>query len=147
MPAVTLRLGRHAKNLMLSRIEAGAATGSVEVYREPLPILLMPGGNRPRRGYFLKEGERRLDRTDSFYVEMPPDPVAFETIFSRECGHLIDDWLDRADFARRPSRFVHTAPALTDYETAFGEGFGIHFETMTVDRAPSAEVRALEAPR
>lgn len=143
MPKISLGLGQYAKKFMHSAITSGAAKGTAEVYLEPLYIHVKKGGNMPQCGFFLRENGRDADKTQAYYIEMPPDPTQFETIFAHENGHLIDYYLGDLEFRKRPVRFVHTAPAVTDYLTAYVEGWGIHFETLTADLTANAAARAM----
>jgi len=139
----SLKIGQYAKNFMHYRIAGGGSGGTAEIYLEPLYIYAKKGGNRPQQGFYLRENGREIDKTFTYYIEMPPDPVQFETIFAHENGHLIDYYLGDVKFKKQPARFVHTAPAVTDYATAYIEGWGIHFETMMADLTPSARARSL----
>lgn len=88
-------------------------------------------GGFARRGFWLEEaGKRRF--VDELFVDLvvDGDTVAdggFEEIFSHEMGHV---------FLRRLmpglpygySRTPHSSMSVTDYPTAFDEGFATHFQ-------------------
>ncbi len=139
----SMKLGKYAKNFMHYQIINGKNDLTAEIYLQPLFIFLKKGGNRPKQGFFLKGKDENIDMTFCHYIEMPPDPVQFETLFAHENGHLIDYYLGKIDFKDQPARFVHTAPAVTDYLTAYIEGWGIHFETMMVEATQSDQARSL----
>ena len=55
-----------------------------------------------------------------------------EEIFSHELGHLILQTL-AGDFHEGPSRKMHQSMTVTDYPTAFDEGFAEHFQPLARD--------------
>ncbi|MDD2715030.1 MAG: hypothetical protein PHW04_03935 [Candidatus Wallbacteria bacterium] len=135
----SLLIGQLVKNFM-----AGQSTDPklCPPYLEPLYILLIKGGNRPKNGFFLCEGRKTLDKTSSFYIEMPYDPFNFEKLFAHENGHLIDYYIGEFYFPREPSRPVHTTPALTDFLIAFIEGWGDHFEPQIAALTQNEKLRS-----
>jgi len=87
-------------------------------------------GGFARRGFWLEENGRRRF-VDELFVDLvvDADTIAdsgFEEIFSHEMGHV---------FLRRLmpglpygwSRTPHSSMSVTDYPTAFDEGFATHF--------------------
>jgi len=90
-------------------------------------------GGFARRGFWLEEdGRRRF--VDELFVDLvvDADTIAdggFEEIFSHEMGHV---------FLRRLmpglpygwSRTPHSSMSVTDYPTAFDEGFATHFQSL-----------------
>ena len=143
MSALSLRLDRLEKNFILNQMQKEGAKDeeSSKIFQEPLYICLIQGGNRPKCGFFLKKGEEITEKTEVFYIEMPPEPKKFEGIFSHEHGHLLDFYLSNYNFPSSPARPVHTISAITDFETAFIEGWGEHFEIMTIDMTKNQEIR------
>ncbi|MBW8312171.1 MAG: hypothetical protein K0M64_09075, partial [Rhizobium sp.] len=90
-------------------------------------------GGFARRGFWLREdgGERYLDEP---FVDLvvDADSVAdgsFEEIFAHELGHV---FLRRLlpGLPKGHSTTPHHAYTLTDYPTAFDEGFAIHFQLL-----------------
>lgn len=142
MGITSLKLGVMARNYAESRLR-GAAGFEVPlgIGERPLFIRILPGGNRPKTGFRLL-GETLETMADEPYIEMPPEPARFQAIFAHEHGHLIDSLISPVEMPPTPERFIHTTPAVTDYATAFFEGWGNHFEAMTCDLSPS---EALEA--
>jgi len=143
MSKVSLNLGGYTKNFMLNEIKAGRSSQAASIFEEPLYIHIVKGGNMPKRGFYLKKDGVQLDKSKVHYIEMPPEPTAFESIFAHENGHLIDAYIKESAFEFNADRFVHTAPALSDYWTAFIEGWGEHFETMMVDMCDNKAVKNL----
>lgn len=141
MPALSLRLDRMGKNFILNQMNGLNEEEASKIFTEPLYICLMKGGNRPKCGFFLKKGDEIIEKTKVFYIEMPPDAYQFEKIFSHEHGHLLDFYISNYSFPSSPARPVHTISAITDFETAFIEGWGEHFEIMTVDMTKNQEIR------
>ena len=142
MSGTSLRLGSFTKNFMAAQIKKERSDSRpVEIFAEPLYICLMKGGNRPKQGFFLKTDGETIPKTRCYYIEMPPVPYLFECIFAHENGHLLDSYLIDVDFSYYPQRPAHTTPAVTDFHTAFIEGWGNHFETMTVNATVSQKVK------
>jgi len=90
-------------------------------------------GGFARRGFWLEESGRRRF-VDELFVDLvvDVDTIAdggFEEIFSHEMGHV---------FLRRLmpglpygwSRTPHSSMSVTDYPTAFDEGFATHFQSL-----------------
>jgi len=118
MPATSLKLDRMTKRFMLSRLEAGDADPrSADVFKEPLYICLMKNGNRPKRGFYLHKSGEMTDKTQTYFIEMPPESLSFEKIFSHELGHLLDSYLTSYHFNHQPYRPPHTTPAISDQVT------------------------------
>ncbi len=104
--------------------------------RTPAPTWLYlsaEDGGFARRGFWLEESGRRRF-VDELFVDLVVDEgtVAdggFEEIFSHEMGHV---------FLRRLmpglpygwSRTPHSSMSVTDYPTAFDEGFATHFQAL-----------------
>ena len=142
MSETSLRLGDFTKNFMVVRINNRYQDSRpAEIFTEPLYICLMKGGNRPKQGFYLQTDGQTIPKTQCYYIEMPPVPFLFECIFAHENGHLIDAYLMDVVFGYHPQRPVHTTPAVTDFRTAFSEGWGNHFETMTVNATVSHDVK------
>lgn len=145
MSKVSLALGGYVKKFMINEIKAGRSSQPASIFEEPLYIHIVRGGNMPKRGFYLKKDGTRLDKSKVHYIEMPPDPTAFESIFAHENGHLIDAYIKESVSGFDAGRFVHTAPAVSDYWTAFIEGWGEHFETMMVDMSANKSIKNLYA--
>jgi len=142
MPATSLKLDNFTKNFMINQINSGSEDErGIDIFYEPLYICLIKGGNMPKCGFFLKKENEILDKTKVYYIEMPPDPTAFEKIFSHEHGHLLDAYIMNYEFPYSPERQVHTISSVTDYEVAFLEGWGEHFETVTIDLTGNKELK------
>ena len=105
-------------------------------------------GGFARRGFWLEEnGKRRF--VDELFVDLVVDEDTiddggFEEIFAHEMGHV---------FLRRLmpglpygwSRTPHSSMSVTDYPTAFDEGFATHFQSLVrrYSRNPRLEERTL----
>ena len=105
-------------------------------------------GGFARRGFWLEEsGKRRF--VDELFVDLVVDADSiddgdFEEIFTHEMGHV---------FLRRLmpglpsgwSRTPHSSMSVTDYPTAFDEGFATHFQSLVRrhSRNPRLEGRTL----
>ena len=143
MPALSLKLDGMEKNFILNQVQKNELKDeeASKIFAEPLYICLIKGGNRPKCGFFLKKGDEIFEKTKVFYIEMPHEANQFEKIFSHEHGHLLDFYLSNYSFPCYPMRPVHTISAVTDFEMAFIEGWGEHFEVMTIDMTKNQEIR------
>ncbi|GAA5075249.1 ComEA family DNA-binding protein [Lysobacter panacisoli] len=102
-------------------------------------------GGFARRGFWLEEdGKRRY--VDELFVDLVVDAdiVAdggFEEIFTHEMGHV---FLRRL-FPGLPygySRTPHSSMSVTDYPTAFDEGFATHFQSVVRRHSRNERLRA-----
>ncbi|HEY7638131.1 MAG TPA: helix-hairpin-helix domain-containing protein [Steroidobacteraceae bacterium] len=103
---------------------------------DPVPtwlFLAVEDGGFPRAGFWLRDAQGERFVPDA-YVDLvvDADTVAnggFEEIFAHEMGHV---FLRRL-FPSLPSgysRTPHMSLAMTDYPTAFDEGFATHFQPL-----------------
>lgn len=96
--------------------------------------LAVEDGGFARRGFWLREG-RRERYVDAHYVDLVVDADSirdgsFEEIFAHEMGHV---FLRRV-FPQLPpgwSRTPHHSFSVTDYPTAFDEGFATHMQALS----------------
>ena len=139
------REGFTARLLELDALARGLAAPS---RREPTWLYLSPeDGGFARHGFWLLEegGERYVDAP---YIDLVVDEGSltdgsFEEVFAHEMGHV---FLRRllpslpAGYSRAP----HHAFSLTDYPTAFDEGFAIHFQLLARRLTANARLRAID---
>jgi len=139
-----LRLDRYARNLLLG--EPGR--GGEQRLKEPMYLLLSgEEGGYARYGFWLEDlrGGRRLIWAG--YVDLVVDEEGIadgnlEEIFSHELGHLILKSL-LGDINSGPSRKMHQSMTVTDYPTAFDEGYAEHFQPLVRDATGNAYLREL----
>ncbi|MBV9622004.1 MAG: hypothetical protein JO341_13415 [Gammaproteobacteria bacterium] len=102
---------------------------------QPAALLLSDEeGGYARRGYWLQRAGQPEEWHGEPYVNMVIDAASvrsgeFEEIFAHESGHV----LLRRLLPHLPtgySRARHSSLAITDYSTAFDEGFAIHFQAL-----------------
>lgn len=139
-----IRLDRYARNLLLA-----------EAIGRPAPELLAPAyllmsreeGGFARSDFWLQDakGKRRLVRAG--YVDLVITPRSVESgnleeIFSHELGHLILRELLGA-LPEGASRNMHLSMAVTDYSTAFNEGYAEHFQPLVRDATANPRLRTL----
>jgi hypothetical protein len=116
---------------MLALDEAAQRTAGAVSPRPTWLYLSLEDGGFARRGFWLSENgaERYVDEP---FLDIVVDmgsiaDGAFEELFAHEMGHV---FLRRllpklpAGYSRTP----HSSLAITDYPTAFDEGFAIHFQ-------------------
>lgn len=89
-----------------------------------------------RKGIALKEQNGVSINASCHYVELVLDESDLKKgamyIFFHELGHiLLEKLLGTLDYRRSPKQ--HTSVGITDYFTAFDEGFAIHFERLSID--------------
>ncbi len=114
---------------------------------EPAYLLLSQHeGGFPRHGFYLKKKGSLIDNTSVSYVELvknntkPEDYLGSMTqIFPHEMGHVLYHLLSAdSDSAVPYATDVHYSTLITDYRTAFNEGFAIHFENMARKYEPDS---------
>jgi hypothetical protein len=121
---------------------AGAATpGPTWLY------LSLEDGGFARRGFWLIEkGARRY--VDEPFIDIVVDEAsiadgAFEELFAHEMGHVfLRRLLPKLPYGY--SRTPHSSLAVTDYPTAFDEGFAIHFQGLARRLTVNAGLRDQE---
>jgi hypothetical protein len=139
-----LRLDRYARNLLLR--EPGR--GEEQRLKEPMYLLLSgEEGGFARYGFWLEDrnGGKRLVLAG--YVDLVVDEEGIadgnlEEIFSHELGHLILKSL-LGDINSGPSRKMHQSMTVTDYPTAFDEGYAEHFQPLVRDATGKPYLREL----
>jgi helix-hairpin-helix protein len=135
-----LRLDRYARNLIITK-RTQAHRSSEEWLTEPMYFLMSTEeGGFARFGFWLQDdaGKRKLILAG--YVDMVVgddcSQGCIEEIFSHELGHLILRALTGSLEAGH-SRKMHQSMTVTDYPTAFDEGFAEHFQPLARDSHPT----------
>ena len=101
-------------------------------------LLSQQEGGFPRHGLALRCGGDRRDRyPDLNYVDLVLDENRVDRgdldIYSHELGHVMMMNI-MPDFPRGKSRKQHVSMGITDYMTAFFEGWGIHFQRLAYEK-------------
>jgi len=139
-----LRLDRYARNFLLQ----GHAGDGEQRLKEPMYLLLSAEeGGFARYGFWLQDqnGAKRLvlaGYVDMVVGEKGIDSGGLEEIFSHELGHLILKSL-LGDINSGPARKMHQSMTVTDYPTAFDEGYAEHFQPLVRDATDNAYLREL----
>jgi len=142
-----LRLDRYARNLLVVRRES-AHTPVEEWLAAPMYLLMSTEeGGFARFGFWLEDasGKRKLvlaGYVDLVISQQSIDRGDFEEIFSHELGHLILRSLT-GGVGRGPSRKMHQSMVVTDYPTAFDEGYAEHFQPLVRDATANAYLRKM----
>jgi len=144
-----LMLERFARTLCFP--ERNAAPG------EPRPTSLAPmylllsneEGGFARYGFWMERPNGRKELVMAGYVDLVVDQRSvdgggFEEIFCHELGHLILRSL-LGDLSHGPSRNMHQSMTVTDYPTAFDEGYAEHFQPLARDETKNATLRKIQA--
>lgn len=144
-----LRLDRYARNMQLweERRHGAASAADEQRLSEPMSLLMSnEEGGFARDGFWLENAKgRRLIHAG--YVDLVVDErtVAdgdFDEIFSHELGHLILRTIV-GRIPDGPSYTMHMSMAVTDYPTAFDEGFAEQFQPLARDASENPMVRQM----
>ena len=141
-----IRLERYARNLLLTDA-VGAPRPELKA---PAYVLMSKEeGGFARQGFWLddvKEGRRlvRAGYVDLVITTESMESGDLEEIFSHELGHQILHDLVGA-LPPRQSRNMHQSMTVTDYPTAFDEGYAEHFQPLARDATSNPALRALSA--
>jgi hypothetical protein len=133
----TLRLDRYARNLVIEKRTEAGLTANEEWLTAPMYLLMSNDeGGFARFGFWLQEasGKRRLVMAGYVDLVVGNDcsQGCIDGIFSHELGHLILQAL-LGNFHEGPSRKMHQSMTVTDYPTAFDEGYAEHFQALASD--------------
>jgi DNA uptake protein ComE-like DNA-binding protein len=119
--------------------------------RSPAPTYLLVSkqhGSFARRGFWFADADNKIVWRADSYVELGVDKAniedgSFEELFAHELGHVVL----RRLFPRLPnglSRNTHSSLAITDYPTAFEEGFAIHFQGLARQLTDNVKLKAFD---
>jgi DNA uptake protein ComE-like DNA-binding protein len=139
-----LRLDRYARNRML----ADPIEGGLERWKEPMYLLLSgEEGGFARYGFWLQDPHAGTHLVLAGYVDLAVDEEGIaegnlEEIFSHELGHLILKSL-LGEINSGPSRKMHQSMTVTDFPTAFDEGYAEHFQPLVRDATSNLYLREL----
>ncbi len=133
-------------------LQLDAAAQRLQGRAQPQPTYLLVSeeeGGFARRGFWLARPAAAPQWHDEPYVNLvvDDDSIAdgsFEEIFAHEAGH----GLLRRLLPSLPSgysRVPHSSLAITDYPTAFDEGFAIHFQALARRLTHNARLRLADA--
>ena len=142
-----LKLDRYARNLLMARRETAGAPLD-EALTAPMYLLMSTEeGGFARFGFWLQDanGKRRLVRAgyvDLVVSENSVEAGDFEEIFSHELGHLILKAMT-GGVPRGSSRKMHQSMTVTDYQTAFDEGYAEHFQPLARDATKNAYLQKM----
>lgn len=115
-------------------------------FATPLYLLLsQEEGGYARRDFFLQDSAGKLTFIPADYIDLQvdSDSVAsgeFEEIFSHELGHTILHNLV-GDLPGSRSNKMHQSMTLTDYRTAFDEGFAEHFQPIVREYSTNPQLQ------
>ncbi len=114
------------------------------VNKEISPAYLALTGNEggyAKQGFYLIAGADTLDRRDQYYVDLKLERMlndyaglmSFTQLFPHELAHVIYSNISLNDSVDPVYRNVdmHYFPVITDFNTAFNEGFAEHMENVS----------------
>ena len=118
----------------------------------PQPTFLLVSaeeGGFARRGFWLMRGAGDPEWHADPYVNLAVDADSiedgsFEEIFAHETGHVLLRRL-LPGLPAGYSRVPHSSLAITDYPTAFDEGFAIHFQALARELTRNPRLRLEDA--
>ncbi|MGA3323706.1 MAG: helix-hairpin-helix domain-containing protein [Terriglobia bacterium] len=153
-----LHSGPAQQQLVLERFARALRSPERNAARgEPRPTSLAPmylllsneEGGFARYGFWMERANGRRELVMAGYVDLVVDQRSvdsggFEEIFCHELGHLILRSL-LGDLSHGPSRNMHQSMTVTDYPTAFDEGFAEHFQPLARDETKNATLRKIQA--
>jgi len=152
-----LRSGPAQQLLVLERFartlrshEGNGAAGERSASLAPMYLLLSnQEGGFARFGFWLEppNGPRKLVMAGyvDLVVRQPSvESGDFEEIFCHELGHLVLRSL-LGDLSHGPSRKMHQSMTVTDYPTAFDEGYAEHFQPLARDTTQNPTLRKIQS--
>ena len=146
MPQEALKLDRFARNLLIS--QSDPTTSLDHELKAPMYVLLSEEeGGFARHGFWLESADGKRELVMLQYVDLAVDESGvedgtLEEIFPHELAHLIL----RSFFGERftgPSVKMHQSMSVTDYQTAFDEGYAEHFQPLVRDNTRNPHLQAL----
>lgn len=131
-----LRLGRASLNMLENRGERVIPHHFALRGSDPRPMMgfsLKEGGTHPTTPYTMLNSDQQI-----------LDGGGLEAILLHEYGHVIMYGLLGMSFLSRlprPWNRMHLSTSVTDYSTAFIEGWGIHLECLSAQLSPTGPVK------
>lgn len=130
----------------LSRQYQDTANTCPQLNNKTLLFLSSEDGGFARKGFWFQQDGRDLVYCDLLYVDMTVSAKdisngRFLEIFAHEMGHVFMRRI-KGEVPPSPSSRFHNVFAITDYQTAFDEGFGIYFQTLAAVFFDSTGFRA-----
>jgi hypothetical protein len=144
-----LVLERFARTLR-SRERNAATDESEPASLEPMYLLLSnEEGGFARYGFWMERANGRRELVMAGYIDLVVDQSSvsggdFEETFCHELGHLILRSL-LGDLSHGPSRKMHQSMTVTDYPTAFDEGYAEHFQPLARDGTNNSTLRKIQS--
>jgi len=109
-------------------------------------------GGYARKGFYLKRGEVRLNKVNTPYVDITTGAataglaklMSFSQLYPHEMAHVMFHMLSPEDSTQSNTYSVdmHFFSLVTDYSTAFNEGFAEHMENLSRLMEANAEIKS-----
>lgn len=150
---LALALAREARSGATAfALELDAAAQALQGRKRPQPSYLLVSdeeGGFARQGLWLVRGAAAPEWHGDPYVNLAVDADSiadgsFEEIFAHEMGHVLLRRL-LPGLPSGYSRVPHSSLAITDYPTAFDEGFAEHFQALARQLTGNARLRLADA--
>lgn len=147
VPQETLRLDRFARNLLTHQQITSHSHPGLDLTSPMYLLLSTEEGGFARYGFWLESQTGKRELLMVHYVDLVVDDSSiedgsFEEIFPHELAHVTL----RSLFGERfegPSVKMHQSMSVTDYLTAFDEGYAEHFQPIVRDSTHNPALRAL----
>lgn len=147
IPQETLKLDRFVQNLSISRTVQSESKSDSQ-HKGPIYLLLsQEEGGFARYGFWLESADHKEHLTMARYVDLSIDEAAIEDgtleeVFPHELAHVT---LRRifGDRFNGPSVKMHQSMSVTDYQTAFDEGYAEHLQPLVRDTTKNKYLKSL----
>jgi hypothetical protein len=149
LPQQALVLERYARTLR-PRERNAANREARTTHLVPMYLLLSDEeGGYARYGFWMEPASGPRELVMAGYVDLvvnqeSVDSGDFEEIFCHELGHIILRSL-LGDLSHGPSRNMHQSMTVTDYPTAFDEGYAEHFQPLVRDATTNPTLRKIQS--
>lgn len=147
--AIAIEALRGTTKFMLALDEQAQRVAGIANPRPTYLLRSQQEGGFAKLGFWLADANNNVAWRSDPYVDLvidrqSIDDGSFEEIFAHELGHVI---LRRLvpKLPNGMSRAAHSSLAVTDYPTAFDEGFAIHFQGLARHLTENAKLKAFDA--
>ncbi|NOZ46059.1 MAG: helix-hairpin-helix domain-containing protein [Chlorobi bacterium] len=124
-------------------------TGQIETIE---PVFLLLSGNKggyTRKGFYLRKANEKINKSEVYYIDFSKENDneenylgSFSQIFPHEMGHVIYRLLTRKFKKDLPKGVdIHFSSIITDFRTAFDEGFALHFENIAFEHEQNLSLK------
>jgi DNA uptake protein ComE-like DNA-binding protein len=147
IPEETLKLDRFARNLLISESTRSGAKPDPQLSAPMYLLLSQEEGGFARYGFWLESPDNKRELIMAQYVDLAIGESGIqdgtlEEIFPHELAHVILRSLF-GDRFQGPSVKMHQSMSVTDYQTAFDEGYAEHLQPLVRDNTGNPHLQSL----